>query len=136
MRQLSNKVLKTDSPVNEFVHETVTDSSGREVVFVKNDLCVLFDQQRLLKFGRDTIDAILSEFAPTSSVNQKLRSDLSDEQLLTHIKSRHIQTQSDLLKYFQSLENDRSLLESEIEAAKMEVSPADSDPESLPAASE
>lgn len=121
MIQVSNKVFKTDSPVNEFVHESVINSSGDEVVFVNNDLCVLFDQQRLSNHGVDTIEAILASFAPNSTVNQELRSKLSDDQLLSHIKSRHIQSQSDLMTYFNLLERDKSLLYDEIELAKQDV---------------
>lgn len=121
MQQVSNYIYMQDSPVNEFVHEPGKDLLNNECTFVHNDVIILFNQQRLESLGHDTAQSILDSFAPSNSSLQSVREKLSDEQLLSLIKSRHIQSHCDLLKYMETLEKDRSLLEQEIVKAQVNL---------------
>ena len=127
MKIVSPRLFKQDTPVDEFVHETGKDVDGRDCTFVRNDVIVLFNQERLEHFGSDTIQSIIDSFAPCSSPLAELRSKLNDDQLCSLVKSRHIQSKGDLLRYIEQIGSDKSLLEQEILAAQYDSSVDSSD---------
>lgn len=121
MKLVSPYLFMQDSPVNEFVHEIGKDFAGNDCTFVHNDIIVLFNQQRLESFGQMSAQAIIDSFSPTVAPLAELRSKLDDNQLLDLVKSRHIQSKGDLLKYAEKIGADKSLLEQEIISAQSGV---------------
>ncbi len=73
--------------------------SDCESVTLTSDITMLFNQQRLDKLSRE---ALLQHFDAMSVQNPQfadLRSKLSDDQLCSIVKSRYIQTPSELMAY-------------------------------------
>lgn len=93
-------VLRTPSPVDEFIYEHGVDNNGKDITFVQNDIYMLFNQERLQKLGIDMVNNWIQSLVPSpDSSLDKLRSNLSDDELLSLVKSRHIQAPSELLNY-------------------------------------
>ena len=88
------------SMVDDFIFQKVkTPGSERESVTITSDITMLFNQKRL---DRMTSEALIQHFesmAVRNSSMAKLRSKLSDDQLCSIVKSRYIQTPSELLAY-------------------------------------
>lgn len=119
MKQVNSFIFRTPSPVDEFVHESSFDDNNKECIFVQNDLFVLFNQERLNPFGVDTANAIIDGYSPQFSVTlNELKKNLSDEQLLSYIKSRHIQSRSELNSWLNSLSAEQKYLLDAVNEAK------------------
>lgn len=75
-----------------------------------DDIYLLFHQKRLENLGIDTINNWLKSLTPQSDALSSLRSKCTDEELLSLVKSRHIQSQSELLAWSNYLEQNYSAL--------------------------
>lgn len=60
-----------------------------------NDIYLLFNQSRLSLVGKDSVNAWLSSLRASTPVSPKL----SDDDLINLVKSRHIQSMSELMAY-------------------------------------
>jgi hypothetical protein len=90
------------SPVNEFMFQE-NECSGRKSLRVTSDIFMLFNQQRLDRMS----EARLISYFESLSVNEpklsELRSKLTDDQLCSFVKSRFIQSPSELMAWSQYL---------------------------------
>ena len=123
--EISN--IYVPSIVSEFTHEVVEHSDGTEVEFFNNDVSLLFHQERLVsKIG---VDAANEWIASLRSGGFDSSHNLSDEYLFKFIKSRNIQSLSELQSWSEYLLNQTKLLD---ESLAPDSVPADDDGTSSP----
>lgn len=83
-----------DSPLSKL--SVVSYSSGSDFIyFFKSDISLLFDQERLNKLNPTILNSLFSSIR-NSSVDT---SNFTDEQLLSNLKSRYIQSTGDVYRY-------------------------------------
>lgn len=90
------------SPVNEFCVEKL-EVNGVETIILTSDIYMLFNQQRLDKMTKDRLLAYFENLSVNEPKMRELRSKLSDEQLCSFVKSRFIQSPSELMAWSQYL---------------------------------
>lgn len=111
--------LPIPSIVSQFMRQKVTYFDGDqqcEAYSIVDDIYMLFNQQRLVSAGVDTVKAWLNQLTPKSDALGELRKKCSDEQLMSLCKSRYIQSPSELLAWseylnqnFEQIVNDAKL---------------------------
>ena len=90
------------SPVNEFMFQEI-EVSGKKTFRVTSDIYMLFNQQRLDKMTKDRLLAYFENLSVNEPKMRELRSKLSDDQLCSFVKSRFIQSPSELMSWSQYL---------------------------------
>lgn len=91
-----------NSPVNEFCYERL-EVNGNDVVTLTSDIYMLFNQQRLDRMSRERLVAYFDNVSVSEPKMRELRSKLSDDQLCSFVKSRFIQSPSELMSWSQYL---------------------------------
>lgn len=113
----SISVMCVENPFEDIcLCEELVDSSSKKVIHFKNDVSLLFDQQRINRLSQMDFDKIVA--------NLKLKGEsrfagLSDSQIIETVKSRYFQSTTDIAKYQKYLENE---IDSIVEDAKREKS--------------
>lgn len=120
MKIVSNCVFREKAIYEDLICQNVKQSDGSSVYFVDSDLILLFNQERLQSLGQTAMIEYLNSIAPQSDSLAELRKNCSDEELLSMVKSRHIQSRSDLLAWSKYL--DSELDHSKDVAEKLKVS--------------
>lgn len=100
--ELSQSEFLETSPVNEFCVEKL-EVNGVETIILTSDIYMLFNQQRLDKMTKDRLLAYFENLSVNEPKMCELRSKLSDEQLCSFVKSRFIQSPSELMAWSQYL---------------------------------
>lgn len=108
-----NCVLRTPSLVDAFTEEVYEDETGNECIRYHDDIYMLFNQQRLAKI-MNPADLVAYINSLSKSTTQNMPK-MTDEQLFQFIKSRHIQSASELLAWSQYLNDNYSDIIAEIE---------------------
>lgn len=114
------------SPLDDFIFQPHdVDIKGNTSVSLCRDIALVLDQKKAASYG---LDAAINEML--SRVRQAPLSDsysgLSDDDLISVIKSRYIQAPCELLQWSEWLENNLSAIEqAAIEKADLEVEPVD-----------
>lgn len=98
---INNVVLPTITPIttllcDEFIQSTHT------MRIITSDINYLFNQMRLDNIGLDNINKWLSSLTTTQS--QSITNNMSDDDILAFVKSRHIQSASELLAWSEFLQ--------------------------------
>ena len=101
-KDLRQSEFLENSPVNEFCFERL-EVNGSEVVTLTSDIYMLFNQQRLDRMSKDRLLAYFENLSVTDPKMSELRSKLSDDQLCSFVKSRFIQSPSELMAWSQYL---------------------------------
>lgn len=101
-KELKQSEFLENSPVNEFCFERL-DKNGTEVVTLTSDIFMLFNQQRLDRMSKDRLLAYFENLSVNEPKMCELRSKLSDDQLCSFVKSRFIQSPSELMAWSQYL---------------------------------
>lgn len=101
-KDLRQSEFLENSPVNEFCFERL-EVNGNEVVTLTSDIYMLFNQQRLDRMSKDRLLAYFENLSVTDPKMSELRSKLSDDQLCSFVKSRFIQSPSELMSWSQYL---------------------------------
>lgn len=101
-KELKQSEFLENSPVNEFCFERL-DKNGTEVVTLTSDLFMLFNQQRLDRMSKDRLLAYFENLSVNEPKMCELRSKLTDDQLCSFVKSRFIQSPSELMAWSQYL---------------------------------
>lgn len=91
-----------NSPVNEFCYERL-EVNGNEVVTLTSDIYMLFNQQRLDRMSKDRLLAYFENLSVDDPKMRELRSKLSDDQLCSFVKSRFMQSPSELMAWSEYL---------------------------------
>lgn len=90
------------SPVNEFMFQEI-EVSGKKTLRVTSDIYMLFNQQRLDRMSKERLISYFESLSVNEPKMSELRSKLSDEQLCSFVKSRFIQSPSELMSWSQYL---------------------------------
>lgn len=101
-KDLGQSEFLENSPVNEFCFERL-EVNGNEVVTLTSDIYMLFNQQRLDRMSKDRLLAYFENLSVTDPKMSELRSKFSDDQLCSFVKSRFIQSPSELMAWSQYL---------------------------------
>lgn len=94
-----------------------------EAVANVDDIYLLFNQQRLLYMGADTLNAWLNSLQPRSDSLSELRKKCTDEQLMQICKSRYIQSPSELLAWSDYLNANYADIVAKVQAAQQQTEP-------------
>lgn len=106
----SHAVFYQPSVIDPLLFREVVSSDGTKEVEFVNDIYLLFDQKRLNSIGSEAVQTFLNSLNTNSNSQiQDIRKTFSDDQLISFIKSRHIQSPSELqtwLNYLQDMAKD------------------------------
>ena len=118
-KELICSEFREESPVDQFLRQEI-EVNGVPSVRLTSDIYMLFNQRRLDKLSRESL---LSHFE-SMSVNEPkfgdLRAKLGDDQLINFVKSRFIQSPSELMSWSQYLMSSSDAVVSELAAAQQE----------------
>lgn len=119
------QIFAEQSPVHELLH-VVVKAGDETIVFAHSDVFLLFNQDRLERtLGVDTLRAWLNDVRPNNSPN--LSAQFSDEQLASFIKSKYVQSLSEVSDWYnylrQNTANMRSSLERYVAQSKSKEEP-------------
>lgn len=90
-------------PENQLEPIVVSSDFG-DCLVMTSDLYDLFNQQRIANFGADVVRDFISRNYPINSIVSEQISKMSDEEIMSSIKPRNIQSYSELMlwsKYLQ-----------------------------------
>lgn len=122
-KDLRQSEFLENSPVNEFCFERL-EVNGNEVVTLTSDIYMLFNQQRLDRMSKDRLLAYFENLSVTDPKMSELRSKLSDDQLCSFVKSRFIQSPSELMAWSQYLMSSQDEMIAAAAAEKQAEQPA------------
>lgn len=122
-KELKQSEFLENSPVNEFCLERL-DKNGTEVVTLTSDIYMLFNQQRLDRMSKDRLLAYFENLSVNEPKMCELRSKLSDDQLCSFVKSRFIQSPSELMAWSQYLMSSQDEMIAAAAAEKQAEQPA------------
>lgn len=121
--ELSQSEFLEKSPVDEFCVEKL-EVNGVETIILTSDIYMLFNQQRLDKMTKDRLLAYFENLSVNEPKMRELRSKLSDEQLCSFVKSRFIQSPSELMAWSQYLMSSQDEMIAAAAAEKQAEQPA------------
>lgn len=121
--ELSQSEFIEMSPVNEFCVEKL-EINGVETIILTSDIYMLFNQQRLDKMTKDRLLAYFENLSVNEPKMRELRSKLSDEQLCSFVKSRFIQSPSELMAWSEYLMSSQDEMIAAAAAEKQAEQPA------------
>lgn len=122
-KELKQSEFLESSPVNEFCFERL-ELNGEEVVTLTSDIYMLFNQQRLDKMTKDRLLAYFENLSVNEPKMCELRSKLSDDQLCSFVKSRFIQSPSELMAWSQYLMSSQDEMIAAVAAEQQTGQPA------------
>lgn len=98
-----------------YISERKCPETGKTTHQISHPLYMLFNQERLDRLGPEAVNQWLKSLdnASNSSLNE-LRSKCSDDDLLSMVKSRHIQHPCELERYIKSLNERAEFFNSEV----------------------
>lgn len=123
--------FRESSPVDQFLFQEI-EVDGISSVRLTSDIYMLFNQQRLDHMSRKSLLSYFDSLVVREPRFSELRSKLGDEQLMSFVKSRFIQSPSELMCWSQYLMSSSDSVVAELAAqqsAAAEPSPAPSSEE-------
>lgn len=113
---LERTYVRQPSLVDSFYFtEGVCPETGEKVFSFSHPLYMLFNQERLDRLGPSAVQQWLkSLYNASNSSLTELRSKCSDDDLLSMVKSRHIQHPCELERYIKSLNERAEFFNSEV----------------------
>lgn len=111
------------SPVNEFMFQEI-EVSGKKTFRVTSDIYMLFNQQRLDRMSKERLVVYFENLSVNEPKMRELRSKLSDDQLCSFVKSRFIQSPSELMAWSQYLMSSQDEVIAAAAAEKQSEEPA------------
>lgn len=113
------------SPLHNFMFQDIM-CNGKKSIRLTSDIYMLFNQRRLDKLTRTQLVEYFDSLSVSEPKMSELRKKMTDDQLCSFVKSRFIQTPSELMAWSQYLMSSQDAM---IAAAAVEVQPvADSAP--------
>lgn len=116
--ELSQSEFIEESPVNEFMFQEV-EHDGVKSVTLTSDIFMLFNQQRLDKMSRERLVQYFNDLSVRDTQMSELRSKLTDDQLCSFVKSRYIQSRSELMAWSQYLMSSQDAVIADIAAQQV-----------------
>lgn len=114
---LKNIILRQSEIIDNFCYEELPCDDKRKSVHVADPVHVLLNQERLNEaLGQTAAKTFIDSFR-----NQKndpfaeLRSKCSDEDLMSLVKSRHLQAPAEILAWSKYMQNNMELFNSEVQ---------------------
>lgn len=112
---LKHCILREASVVDEFYNEPTTPSDDvMESVSVCDPIIILFNQQRLDNMGTTAAKAFIDSLVPKSNELSELRKKCSDEDLMSMVKSRHLQSPAEILAWCRYMNENVEMFNSEV----------------------
>lgn len=102
---LKTLVLFQPSLISENLTKTLVDGNGDDIQAISSDIEILLAMQRGAKVDEALASEILSRMSKQTDSIQELFDQVSDDDLLSSIKSRYIQTPAELEQYIDYLES-------------------------------
>ena len=113
-RDMKLTALRQPSPVDVFLFQRHSSpTSAVESFRCTSDIYMLFNQQRLDRMSREALLNYFNNMSVSEPSMTALKSKLTDDQLISLVKSRYIQQPSELLSYSMYL---NSLADSELKS--------------------
>lgn len=126
------------SPMDNFIcQKQVTPYDDKESIRMTSDIYMLFNQQRLDRMSRENLTDYFNNMAVRDSSFSSLKKRLTDDQLVSVVKSRYIQQPSELLhwsRYLNSLGDEQ--LRAVVAASQPQSTEPTAEPAQQPASSE
>ena len=111
--------FRQESPVDQFLFEE-REFDGVKSVRLTSDIYMLFNQQRLDQLSRKSLLSYFESMSVNEPKFGDLRAKLGDDQLISFVKSRFIQSPSELMAWSQYLMSSSDTVVSELAAAQQE----------------
>lgn len=86
-------------PENSLPEVTRINQDGQEVIIFTSDVYNLFNQERFAGVAQNIVDSIRSNIIASGSQYQSILDGLSDEELISAVKPRSLQSPSELMEY-------------------------------------
>lgn len=112
-----NVVVREQSPIDEFYFEkTKSSDDGKECISFTDPIRMLFNQQRLSRLGSTAVQAWLDSLAQHKNDSlAEIRAKCSDEDLISLIKSRHIQHPCEIMAYLEECNRNMETFSNEVQ---------------------
>nr|QXN72844.1 MAG: hypothetical protein [Microvirus sp.] len=124
----SKEMLLTElyqpSPVDEFIYQERLDN-GEKSICVTSDIYMLFNQQRLDKLTRENLIQYFNDMSVSQPQMNEIRSRMTDEQLCSFVKSRFIQSPSELMAWSRYLMASSDDVIAQLAAESSDLAPTD-----------
>lgn len=122
-------IFRTPCCMDDFYTEEFESVTGSPAYRNTTDVSLLFNQQRLDRMTLENFSAYLDKiptasFSPLAAVRQKM----SDKELLQFVKSRYIQSKSELMAYAAYLMSESDQIRESLNAASDPAPDPASDP--------
>lgn len=117
---LKTLVLFQPSLISENLTKTIVDGNGDKIQAISSDIEILLALQRGAKIDEALASEILSRMSKQTDSIQELFDQASDDDLLSSIKSRYIQTPAELEQYIDYLNSQNIPVPEEIVEEKEE----------------
>lgn len=121
--ELSQSEFVEKGPADEFCIDKL-EVNGVETIVLTSDIYMLFNQQRLDRMSKDRLLSYFENLSVSEPKMRELRSKLSDEQLCSFVKSRFIQSPSELMAWSQYLMSSQDEMIAAAAAEKQSEEPA------------
>lgn len=118
---LSGSEFVEPSPLHDFMFQEI-DCDGKKSIRVTSDIYMLFNQQRLDKLTRAQLVEYFDNLSVSEPKMSDLRKKMTDAQLCSFVKSRFIQTPSELMAWSQYLMSSQDAMISAAAAAVVDAS--------------
>lgn len=96
----SISIITCRTELDDFYHETIEASENESITFITTDVSLLFNQQRLMQASPKALDRLVNNLKSARPDNLR---GYSDEQLISAVKSRYIQSAADMQDYMRSV---------------------------------
>lgn len=109
--------FREESPVDQFMKQEF-ERDGVKSVRLTSDIYMLFNQHRLDRMSRESLLSYFDNLIVNEPRFGDLRSKLGDDQLISFVKSRFIQSPSELMAWSQYLMSSSDEVVAELVAAQ------------------
>ena len=101
-KEMKCSEFRESSPVDQFMFQEI-EVDGKSSIRLTSDIFMLFNQQRLDRMSRESLLSYFDSIQVREPRFMEIRSKLGDEQLMSFVKSRFIQSPSELMAWSQYL---------------------------------
>lgn len=93
-------IVTQPTELDDFYHEVVEVSENESVTIITTDISLLFNQQRLMQASPLALDRLVNNLKSARPDSLK---GFTDDQLVSAVKSRYIQSAADMQEYMRSV---------------------------------
>lgn len=130
-RDLRTSACPQSTPIDSFLcQRCTTPYDDKESLRMTSDIYMLFNQHRLDRMSRENLIEYFNNMAVRDSSLSSLKKRLSDDQLISVVKSRYIQQPTELLNWSRYL---NSLADEQLRAVVAASQPQSTEPTAEPA---